>query len=97
MFEHIRKILQAGESINNEFKTSKTELNKNTFESICAFLNRKGGNLLLGVKDDGTVEGIEEAKIQRIVDRLVSLMNNPQKLLPTIILFLRLFRLMIRK
>jgi ATP-dependent DNA helicase RecG len=47
MFEHIRKILEVGESINNEFKISKTELNKNAFESICAFLNRKGGNLLL--------------------------------------------------
>jgi ATP-dependent DNA helicase RecG len=86
MFEHIRKILQEGEGINTEFKTSKTELNKNTFESICAFLNRKGGNLLFGVKDDGTIEGIEEAKIQSIVDRLVSLMNNLQKLSPTIYL-----------
>jgi ATP-dependent DNA helicase RecG len=49
-------------------------------------LNRKGGNLLLGIKDDGTVEGIEETKMQSIVDQLVSLMNNPQKLSPTIYL-----------
>ena len=86
MFEHIRKILEVGESINNEFKISKAELNKNAFESICAFLNRKGGNLLLGVNDNGIVVGVEEAEIQNIVDRLVSLMNNPQKLSPTIYL-----------
>ena len=32
MLEHSRKILEVGESINNEFKISKTELNKNAFE-----------------------------------------------------------------
>ena len=29
-----------------------------TFESVCAFLNKAGGDLLLGVDDDGTVVGL---------------------------------------
>ena len=56
--EGIRKILQKGEGIEIEFKTSQFELNRDVFESICAFLNRKGGHLLLGVNDDGVVEGV---------------------------------------
>lgn len=64
MIEPVQQILKEGEGITVEFKTSRYELNKNTFESICAFLNRKGGHLLLGVNDNGTVEGIENAKVQ---------------------------------
>jgi ATP-dependent DNA helicase RecG len=57
-------------------------LNKNTFESICAFLNRRGGHLFLGIKNDGTVEGVSEDYIQDIVNNLVTSSNNPQKLSP---------------
>ena len=76
------EILQKGEGIDIEFKTSRFELNKNTFESICAFLNRKGGHLILGVKNDGTMEGILEDCVQDIVNNIVSNANNPQKLNP---------------
>ncbi len=86
MKEQIQKILAEGETQLNEFKKSRAGLNKNTFDSICAFLNRSGGNLLLGVNDNGEVEGIEESKVQEIVDQLVSLMNNPQKLSPPVYL-----------
>ena len=67
MKEQIIKILAEGENQFNEFKKSRTGLNKNTFESICAFLNRNGGNLLLGVNDNGEIEGIEESKFQKCV------------------------------
>lgn len=93
MIEQIRQILNQGEGITIEFKTSRSELNKNTFESICAFLNRKGGHLLLGVTDEGMVEGIEDAKVQYLIDRLVSSMNNPQKLSPTVYLIPEIVKL----
>jgi ATP-dependent DNA helicase RecG len=83
MIEQVRKILTEGESITSEFKTSKTELSKNVFDSICAFLNRNGGNLLLGVTNNGTIEGIDKEKIHRVYDTLVTNLNNPQKLSPT--------------
>lgn len=83
MIEQVRKILAEGESISSEFKTSKTELSKNVFESICAFLNRNGGNLLLGVTNNGTIEGIDKEKIHKVFDTLVTNLNNPQKLSPT--------------
>ncbi|MCM4154412.1 RNA-binding domain-containing protein [Gramella sp. AN32] len=80
--ERIKEILQKGESTDVEFKTAEFELNKDVFESICAFLNRKGGHLLLGVKDDGTVQGIIEDCVQDINNNIVTMANNPQKLNP---------------
>ncbi len=80
--EKLKEILQKGEGIEVEFKTALFELNKDTFESICAFLNRKGGHLLLGVTNDGTVEGVMESSVQDMVSNLVTNANNPQKLNP---------------
>jgi len=80
--DKLKKILKNGEGIDVEFKTSQFELNKDTFESICAFLNRKGGHLLLGVKNDGTVEGVIEDCVQDIINNIVTNANNPNKLSP---------------
>lgn len=80
--EHIQHIIHQGEGIFVELKTSKTRLNKNAFETVCAFLNRQGGHLLLGVEDDGTVTGVAEDAVQGILDSMVTNANNPQKLSP---------------
>ena len=51
--------LQAGESQTLEFKTS---FDKATIESLVAFANTKGGSVLVGVKDNGDVQGITLGK-----------------------------------
>lgn len=79
---NLQHIISQGEGISVEFKSSKTKLNKNAFESICAFLNRQGGRLLLGVEDGGTVTGVDSEAVQGIVDSIVTNANNPQKLSP---------------
>ena len=43
-----------------------TALNKDVYETVCAFLNRSGGELLLGVRDDGVISGIGAEHIQQI-------------------------------
>jgi len=48
---------------------------------VCAFLNRNGGHLLLGVNDDGEITGLSNP--QKILNEFVTLSNNPQKLNPT--------------
>jgi ATP-dependent DNA helicase RecG len=80
--EKLIELLKIGEGIEAEFKTSGTQLNKNAFETICAFLNRRGGHLLLGIKNNGTVEGVSGEYVQNIVNNLVTSANNPQKLNP---------------
>lgn len=79
----IKKILAAGESITVEFKESKTELNKAVYESVCGMLNRLGGHLLLGVKNNGDVVGIDPACVDKIKKNFVTSINNPDKLSPT--------------
>ena len=82
--EEVKEVLRQGEGIEIEFKTARFELNKDTFDSICAFLNRMGGHLLLGVNDSGKVEGVMESCIPGMINNLVTSANNPGKLFPTI-------------
>jgi len=79
----LRRLLKDGENINVEFKESKNKLNKDIFETVCAFLNRNGGELLLGVRDDGNVVGVEEEYISKLRKDFVTSMNNTQKISPT--------------
>ncbi len=80
--ERLQEFLKNGENTEVEFKTSQFELNKDVFESVCAFLNRKGGHLFLGIRNDGVVEGIMDSCVETIADNLVNNANNPQKLNP---------------
>ena len=89
----IRKLLQLKESIRLEFKESVSELPRNLFESICAMLNREGGDILLGVRDNGSVVGMDAAKIEKITTDLVNLSNNPQKLDPVFILHPQIYHI----
>lgn len=38
--DKVKQLLQQGEGFEIEFKTARFELNKDTFDSICAFLKR---------------------------------------------------------
>lgn len=65
----IRDLIGAGEGYNLEFKTSlrwdmrqekkNPHIEHASLKTICAFLNSSGGHLLIGVEDDGRVEGVE--------------------------------------
>lgn len=81
--EYIRKLINTGEGINIEFKESKTKLNKDVYESVCAFLNRIGGHLLLGVKDNGTIVGVGEDLTEKIKKEFITSVNNPAKINPS--------------
>ena len=54
----INTLLTIGENLNIEFKRAGDGPKADTFEYVCAFLNKAGGDLLLGVDDDGTVVGL---------------------------------------
>ncbi len=85
--DRIRQILRQGEGLTVEFKEAQTDLPKTLFETICAFLNREGGTILLGVRDDGTVLGVDPGAVSRLAKDLVSTANSPEKLAPICRLF----------
>ena len=64
--EQIRKLIEQGEGVDIEFKTCRTELNRNVYETVCAFLNRHGGTVLLGVTDAGEISGVDPDKTEQI-------------------------------
>jgi len=81
--DKVKEFLSNGESMTVEFKQSHKKLNKDVFESVCAFLNRNGGHLFLGVEDKGNVIGIASESIDKVKKDFVTSMNNPQKISPT--------------
>lgn len=54
--EKVKQLITEGESTELEFKTSTSKL-KSACETLCAFVNTRGGVVLIGVKDDGTIIG----------------------------------------
>jgi len=85
--ELVRNLIKKEEGIRLEFKEANDKLPSNLFETICAFLNREGGSVLLGVKDNGSVIGIDETKTKKYSAEIASLSNNKNKLDPPFILY----------
>ena len=81
--DQIKTLLAIGENTEIEFKQSQTKLARSVYESICAFLNRRGGHVVLGADNNGKVLGVSEESLQEQLDTLVKDMNNPQLFKPT--------------
>ena len=79
----IKAIIEQGEGNSIEFKKSYKAIPRNAYETICAFLNVKGGYLFLGVNDDGVIEGIKKDTLQAQLKTLSDDMNNQQVISPT--------------
>lgn len=80
--EGLKYIISHSEGTEIEYKKSQTELARSVFESICAFLNRRGGHVVLGADNDGKIVGIDPGKVQGQIDTLAKDMNNPQLINP---------------
>lgn len=78
----VQRIIRAGEGISTEFKQAQQGLPRSLFETVCAFLNRQGGHLLLGVRDDGTLLGVPAGQLEPLKREFAALSNNPTKLQP---------------
>ena len=84
----IRELIAKGEirNTNVEFKKCKNGIGQSVYETICAFLNRNGGDILLGVEDDGTVVGVDESAIDNHIKNIINTLNNIEIFNPVIFL-----------
>ena len=73
--QDIKTLLTIGENIVIEFKRAGNGPEHDTYESICAFLNRQGGDVLLGVDDSGKVVGVPPKAAPAMVRQIVNVMN----------------------
>ena len=82
MQPRLQQILAAGESRTVEFKRAAGGLGSSLYETICAFLNRDGGDILLGVADNGSVIGLDPEHAAAMMADFANTINNPNKISP---------------
>ncbi|MDR1083811.1 MAG: putative DNA binding domain-containing protein [Deltaproteobacteria bacterium] len=80
----IRKLLHDGEGLTIEFKRCHDKLSHTVYETVCSFSNRYGGDMLLGVEDDGTITGIARTAAKQLKKDFANALNNPQMFNPTL-------------
>ncbi len=56
------KLSQAGENVQIEYKTCYEQISDSLYETVCSFLNHSGGHILVGVKDNGEIAGVNPDK-----------------------------------
>lgn len=77
MAEKVMELIARGEGMSVEFKRCGSLPERDTFETICSFANRQGGHILLGVSDDGDIEGVSENAVVSIERNVVNVTSNP--------------------
>lgn len=65
--KELQSILTIGETVAVEFKRCGNGIESDTYETVCSFLNRFGGDLFLGVLDDGTVVGLPQKAVPEVL------------------------------
>ena len=90
--ETFRSILSVGETVAVEFKRCGNGVEHDTYESVCSFLNRFGGDLFLGVLDNGTVVGVPEKAAPDMIKNFISVISNDALFHPTVYLDPELLR-----
>lgn len=82
----LHSILEIGETIAVEFKRCGNGIESDVYESVCSFLNRFGGDLFLGVLNDGTIMGLPEKAAPDMIKNFIKQISNPLVFSPTIYL-----------
>lgn len=63
---NLKKLILAGEGVDLDFKKTITFHHK-IAKTMVAFANNKGGKILIGVMDDGTVKGVKNEEEERFM------------------------------
>ena len=79
-------ILSVGETVAVEFKRCGNGIENDTYESVCSFLNRFGGDIFMGVCDDGTVTGVPQKAATDMIRNFISVISNDSIFHPTVYL-----------
>ena len=85
--DELKHITKQREKRTIEYKEAYSELPGNLFETVCAFLNRDGGVIVLGAHDDGTItDGVSPRAIEQMCKNIANISNNPEQLKPSFLL-----------
>ncbi len=89
--EKLETLLQEGEGFTLEYKKCTNSISGSVYETVCSFSNRYGGYILLGVDEldgKGVVTGVNPECVGDMKKDFVNMLNNPQKIHPSLYLSL---------
>ena len=84
--DKLKRVLAVGETVAVEFKRCGNGISADTYESVCSFLNRFGGDIYLGIEDNGVIYGVPENAASDMVKNFIKMVSNPEIINPTVYL-----------
>ena len=67
------------------FKRCGNGISADTYETVCSFPNRFGGDIYLGIEDNGTICGIPQNAASDMIKNFVKSVSNPEVINPLIL------------
>jgi len=84
--DKLKRAISIGETVDIEFKRCSGSIENDTYETVCSMLNRFGGDIYLGIEDNGELNGVPEKSAQSLIKNFISMMGNPAIISPTVYL-----------
>ena len=84
--DKLKRVLAVGETVAVEFKRCGNGISADTYESVCSFLNRFGGDIYLGIEDNGVICGVPKNAASDMVKNFIKTVSNPEIINPTVYL-----------
>ena len=82
----IQKFLALGENVCVEFKRGGNGFENDAMQTVCSFLNRFGGDIFLGITDDGKICGVPEKAAPDMIKNFITRISDSNLFSPTILL-----------
>ena len=80
--QELHNIIVQGEGVRIEFKEAQNGVPSSLYDTIASFLNKEGGVILLGVRDDGNILGLTDQNLMQLKQDVVTALNNRDVLDP---------------
>jgi ATP-dependent DNA helicase RecG len=84
--QSLKQILENGRTAAVEFKRCSESLEPNAYETVCAFLNRFGGEIFLGVDENGSLHGLSKEGAAELIHDFIGTISDPGIISPTVFL-----------
>lgn len=85
------KLIHHGENDQIEYIEIGDQIPSLVYETISAFSNRNGGDLFLGVNDQGVILGIDPCRIEQIQNEIYATIHNEEVFSPILILMIEVY------
>ena len=79
--EQFAKLARQGESVQIEYKTCTEKISDSLYQTVCSFLNHSGGHILVGVKNNGEIAGVNPDRAETLKTNIITSIKNQNQFL----------------